>query len=121
MSVYAITIKEILSKTVVTNAKSLEEAIKKVEDAYIHGKIEVDLDVSEVLIDASERYENGIIPEEDANDYEIFMDEKELWEKAIQIAKERYEEENGDWEDADKYAKEDYVFDAYMELKGRLV
>lgn len=33
-------------------------------------------------------------------------------------AKERYEEEFGSWEDADKYAKEDYVFAEYKKLKG---
>lgn len=43
-----------------------------------------------------------------------------LWKQAQQIAKEKYEEETteGAWEEADKYAREDYVFAAYMRLKG---
>ena len=45
---------------------------------------------------------------------------KKLWEQAQHIAKERYEEDTteGAWEEADKYEREDYVFAAYMELKG---
>lgn len=120
MPLYAITIKEILSKTVVTNAKTLDKAIDKVTAAYQNGDIEIGLEVTDVDIDASEYYKNGIISEEDANDYEIIRDDKELWELAQQIAKKRYEEDdNGDWEEADKYAREDYVHTTYMRLKGK--
>ena len=42
-----------------------------------------------------------------------------LWEEAQARARERYEEEcGGDWEEADKYEREDYVFAEYMKLKG---
>lgn len=41
------------------------------------------------------------------------------YEQVMNLAKERYEEENGcSWEEADKYEREDYVWAAYMEVKG---
>ena len=43
----------------------------------------------------------------------------ELWHKARELAKEMYEaDDNGDWEEADKYEREDYVLAAYERLKG---
>lgn len=46
-------------------------------------------------------------------------EEVEMWRKARKLAKEMYEaDDNGDWEEADKYAREDYVWAAYMKLKG---
>ena len=42
------------------------------------------------------------------------MTEKELYELAQQKAIEKYE---GDWEDADKYEREDLVFSEYLKLK----
>lgn len=44
----------------------------------------------------------------------------ELWKKAQQMAKEKYEEETteGALEEADKYEREDYVWAAYEKLKG---
>ena len=45
--------------------------------------------------------------------------EKELWKQAESLAKKMYEEDDcGDWEEADKYAREDYIFAAYIKLKG---
>ena len=46
--------------------------------------------------------------------------EKELWEKAQKIAKEKYEEECGwisSWDEADKYEKQDCVFAEFEVLK----
>lgn len=42
----------------------------------------------------------------------------ELWKKAQRMAKEEYEENYGNWEDADKYEREDHVWAAYEKLKG---
>lgn len=45
--------------------------------------------------------------------------EVDLWRKAREIAKQMYEEDDqGDWEEADKYEREDYVWAAYEKLKG---
>ena len=43
---------------------------------------------------------------------------RDIWEQAQVIAKENYEEEwgEGSWEDADKYEREDWVFDIYNKL-----
>ena len=42
-----------------------------------------------------------------------------LWRKAREIAKENYEaEDQGDWEEANKYEREDYVWAAYDKLRG---
>ena len=42
-----------------------------------------------------------------------------LWNKARELAKEMYEaDDNGDWEEADKYDREDYVWAAFEKLKG---
>ena len=45
------------------------------------------------------------------------MFDKKLWKAAQKQAKKEYEREYGDWEDADKYEREDWVFSAYMKLK----
>ena len=46
-------------------------------------------------------------------------EEVALWRKARELAKEMYEEDdNGDWEEADKYEREDYVWAAFGKLKG---
>ncbi len=44
---------------------------------------------------------------------------RDMWEKAKELAKKSYEEENGkgSWDDADKYEREDYHFWAYNQLK----
>ena len=42
----------------------------------------------------------------------------ELWHKARELAKEEYEKNYGDWEEADKYEREDYVWSAFERLKG---
>jgi len=44
--------------------------------------------------------------------------ENELWEKAVEIAPQRWNDKNGgDWEDVDKYEREDYVWSIFYELK----
>jgi len=40
-----------------------------------------------------------------------------LWLIAQERARREYEEELGCWEDADKYERQDLVFDAYMKIK----
>ena len=45
------------------------------------------------------------------------MFDEELWTKAQEQARQEYEETEGDWEEADKYEKQDWVFSAYMKLK----
>jgi hypothetical protein len=47
------------------------------------------------------------------------MTDNKLWELAQKQAKKEYEEENGSWDDADKYEREDWVFSAYMKLKAK--
>lgn len=47
------------------------------------------------------------------------MSDMELWEMARYQAIKEYEEEFGDWEDADKYEREDLVFRAFVKLKTR--
>jgi hypothetical protein len=44
----------------------------------------------------------------------------ELWKQAQKLAEENYEKEFGacTWDDADKYEREDFVFDAYEKLGG---
>ena len=52
---------------------------------------------------------------------EIMKDDdiKTLWEEARVRAKKKYEEECcEDWEEADKYEREDYVFTEYITLVG---
>lgn len=47
------------------------------------------------------------------------MDDKELWKQAKLLAEQMYiEDDCGDWEEADKYEREDYVWAAYERLKG---
>ena len=44
---------------------------------------------------------------------------KELWKQAQEIAKEDYETNwGGSWDEADKYEREDFAFDAYEKLGG---
>lgn len=45
------------------------------------------------------------------------MFDEKLWKAAQKQAKKEYEEEYGDWEEADKYEREDWVFSRYMQLK----
>ena len=43
--------------------------------------------------------------------------DKEKWKQAQKLAKVMYEEDdNGDWEEADKYEREDYVWAAYEKI-----
>lgn len=45
------------------------------------------------------------------------MSDKKLWGLAQEQAKKEYEKECGNWEDADKYEREDWVFSAYIKLR----
>lgn len=73
---YAITVEEILAKTVVTKANSLDEALKKVEDAYRNrGEIPVE-ELVDVNINASIYHgKNGLISKKEAEEnYYDFID-----------------------------------------------
>ena len=48
---------------------------------------------------------------------EDFMLDEKLWRIAQEQAKNKYESEYGDWEEADKYERQDIVFSEYMKLK----
>lgn len=45
------------------------------------------------------------------------MFDEELWQIAQKKAKKEYEKEYGGWDEADKFEREDWVFNAYMKLK----
>ena len=64
MTRYEISVREILKKTVIVEAESLEEAIQKVEDAVEHDEIILDVDdYDEREIVPSEYFEGGKVPE----------------------------------------------------------
>ena len=42
---------------------------------------------------------------------------KEIWAEAQHRAQIEYEEELGNWDEADKYEREDFVFTAYLKIK----
>lgn len=47
------------------------------------------------------------------------IDDRELWKQAKLLAEQMYiEDDQGDWSEADKYEREDYIFAAYEKLKG---
>lgn len=49
------------------------------------------------------------------------MNEREVWEKAVELAPQRWHDENGgDWEEVDKYEREDFVWAIFEELKNAL-
>lgn len=45
------------------------------------------------------------------------MSDEKLWKIAQEQAMKEYEEEHGNWEETDKYTREDWVFSTYMKLK----
>ena len=75
----------------------------------------------DILVLTSDKIVDITIDEDDLNSV-IRVDGKKLWEQAQQKAQQEYEEEfgEGSWEEVDKCEREDYVFDAYEELKGEL-
>ena len=65
MSRYAISVREILKRTVIVEAENIEEAIQKVEEAV--GRDEIVLDVDDYddrEIVPSEYFEGGKVPED---------------------------------------------------------
>lgn len=94
----------------------------------------LDKDISETGLDSffENALYNGIacISESDIGEYKQVQEEREekeeksesfqkcTWELAWKLAQENYEEEygTGSWNDADKYAREDYVHAAYEEI-----
>ena len=62
----------------------------------------------------------NILQERMINMTKFTEEDRALWLKAREIAKEKYEEDTteGAWEEADKYEREDYVWAAYERLKG---
>lgn len=71
MSRYGISVKEILKRTVIVEAKNIEEAIQKVEDAVEHDEIILDVDdYDNREIVPSEYWDGGKIPDgEDVSFY----------------------------------------------------
>lgn len=71
MSKYGISVREILKRTVIVEAGSLEEAIQKVEDAVNREEIILDYDdYDDREIVPSEYFEGGKVPEgEDVSFY----------------------------------------------------
>ena len=64
MSQYGISVREILKRTVIVEAESLEEAIQKVENAVEHDEIILDVDdYDDREIVPSEYFEGGKVPE----------------------------------------------------------
>lgn len=61
-------------------------------------------------------YDFGVEEFDDQMEVQIMSDEK-LWKIAQEQAMKEYEEEHSNWEEADKYAREDWVFSTYMRLK----
>jgi len=66
MTEYAVSVKEILKRTVVVKAKNVEEAIKKVEEA---------VDREEIILDADDYAYREIEPSEIWNNGNILKDE----------------------------------------------
>ena len=74
---HAVNIKETLSKTVIVdNAKSLEEAIEIVEQAYRDNNIILYAeDFSDIEISASDIFDDGIVPDDaDVSYYSCLSD-----------------------------------------------
>lgn len=71
MSQYGISVREILKRTVIVEAKNLEEAIQKVEKAVEREEIILDVDdYDDREIVPSEYFENGKVPDgEDVSFY----------------------------------------------------
>ncbi len=64
MAQYGISVREILKRTVIVEAESLEEAIQKVEDAVEHDEIILDVDdYDDREIVPSEYFECGKVPD----------------------------------------------------------
>ena len=73
---YAIKVKETLSRTVIVESESLEEAIEMVENAANNGDINLECeDFVDREIKPSELFENGIVP--DGRDVSYFEHLKE--------------------------------------------
>lgn len=73
-NIYAITVKEVLEKTVCVEADSLDEAIDKVETAYYDVQIILEPeDLSErEFVPSCYAEENGIVPEEEIDEYKKY-------------------------------------------------
>lgn len=71
MSRYAISVREILKRTVIVETENLDEAIQKVEDAVERDEIILDYDdYDDREIVPSEYFENGKVPDgEDVSFY----------------------------------------------------
>ena len=65
MAQYGISVREILKRTVIVEAKDLEEAIQKVEGAVERDEISLDVDdYDDREIEASEYWDGGKVPED---------------------------------------------------------
>ena len=65
MAQYGISVREILKRTVIVEAKDLEEAIQKVEGAVERDEISLDVDdYDDREIEPSEYWDGGKVPED---------------------------------------------------------
>lgn len=71
MSVYGISVKEILKRTVIVEAENVEDAVRKAEEAVERGEVILDVDdFDDREIVPSEYWEGGRIPDgEDVSCY----------------------------------------------------
>lgn len=71
MSVYGISVKEILKRTVIVEAENVEDAVRKAEEAVERGEVILDVDdFDDREIEPSEYWEGGRIPDgEDVSCY----------------------------------------------------
>lgn len=66
MAQYAVSIREVLKRTIIVDANNIEEAIEKVEKAVERDEIILEIDdYDERKIEPSEYFYNGKVPEND--------------------------------------------------------
>lgn len=72
---FGISVKEVLQRTVIVEAESLDEAIEKVEDAVTRSEIILDADdFLDRDIEPSKYFENGMVPEDKDVSYYWHLD-----------------------------------------------
>ena len=76
MAKYAVSVREILKRTVIVEAKNIEEALQKVETAVSTDEILLDSeDYDEREIMPSEYWKNGKVPEKEDVSYYWHLDQ----------------------------------------------
>jgi len=79
MSRYAVSVREILKRTVIVEAENIEDAIGKVETAVESDEIVLDVDdYDDREIVPSEYWENGKVPEDEDVSYYWHLDGEDV-------------------------------------------